>query len=1311
MPLDPTPNASLFSLAAELDARSAALHAAAYSSAPFLSQSNGTGTDTYQYPPDQIKVDKPPLRLQVPRRCVPEGTSVWDTVTWETRDAKIVDKDGNTVFEQRNVRVPSTWSQTAVNVVASKYFRLVNGVRETGVDQMIQRVSATITEWGIRDGYFEPETAAVFAAELQYLLLHQMTAFNSPVWFNIGVPGSKNQASACFIIDVEDSMESILEWYRQEGLIFQGGSGAGVNVSKVRGNGEPLSSGGTSSGILSFMKAADRSSGAIKSGGSVRRAAKMVQMDIDHPDIKAFITCKQHEEAKARILIAAGYDPGLDGEAYETVAFQNANHSVVVPDAFLRAVEADGPWQLTRRVDGVVTETVSARALFRLIAETAHSCGDPGIFFSDTANQWHTTPTQGPIRGTNPCISKGSMIYTRNGWMPIETLTGLDDVEIFDGVDFSEGSVWKTGKKKIVRIHTNNGRTLDLTEDHRIYTERGWIEAKSALGLDIPYLTPSLMIQGEGQLPRCITGGSGHFYSAYSIDLMESLGFIQGDGSFNKSSRTVNIHFTSEKDGEFVLGKVVPILADIAADIGEIDYFPSLKEEHTYTISRKKLFEWLSVIGFDFNHLPERMLPSFIWKVKRPGQCAFLRGLFGANGNVLKDARNGVVLVSSNKKLLQQVQIILQSLGIASNVRIHNKSQEVEWKNGIYTSRESYHLEITHQQDIYHFSKMIGFPQTSQTEKLSKAISLNPNQSTTVAHYRERMKIVKVEDLDYEEDVYDFRVESTSCGLINGILVHNCSEFLRPPDEACNLSCLNLLKFLRDDGSYDIDLFTHAVDIMITAKEILVGHSNYPTEAITKNSHAYRTLGQGYANLGGLLMAKGLPYDSEAGRNYAASITALMTGEAYVQSARLASVTGPFSGFLPDKDAMMMIIQQHRDRVNHRETNWRDTDADLWDAASRVWLQAERLGYTHGYRNAQVSLLMPAGTVGLMMGCGTTGVEPDVALVNYKALVGGGTIKKVNEIVPQALQRLGYNETTIHQAQEYIEAHGTLEGFQWIQEKHLPVFDCAFPTTPGGRSIHWRGHMLMVAALQPFLSMGISKTINMPHDATVEDVEAAYLEAWHRGCKSIAIYRDGSKYTQVVTTRDVGSTHAVASPAPVAAAVPYRRRLPDERAALTHKFQVGDQEGYLTVGLYDDGTPGEIFIHISKEGSTISGLIDAFATSISMALQYGVPLQALCDKFQHSRFAPSGFTHHPQIRIATSVTDYIFRYLALKFLDPVAATDTGTDPVPGTGAVAETGSAAASDYGSGVCNQCGGLLRITGNCSVCTSCGMSMGCS
>ena len=928
MPLDPTPNTSLFSLAAELDTRSAALHAAAYSSAPFLSQSNGTGTDTHQYPPDQIKVEEAPLLLQVPRRCVPEGTSVWDTVTWETRDAKIVDKDGNTVFEQRNVRAPSTWSQTAVNVVASKYFRLVHGIRETGVDQMIQRVSATIAEWGIRDGYFDAATAAVFAAELQYLLLHQMTAFNSPVWFNIGVPGVEQAASACYILSVEDSMEGILEWYRQEGMIFSRGAGAGVNISSLRSKKEPISKGGYSSGPMSFSRAADASAFSIKSGGATRRSARMLVMNADHPDIEDFIQAKSKEEAKARVLQAAGYDDSLDGEIYATVAHQNCNMSVSVTDAFLEAVEQDQLWELRYVTTGEVAQRVPARNLFRQMAQATWSCGDPGIQYNDTMNRWHTCPQSGSIKATNPC-----------------------------------------------------------------------------------------------------------------------------------------------------------------------------------------------------------------------------------------------------------------------------------------------------------------------------------------------------------------------------------SEYLFLNDTACNLSSLNLLKFLRDDDTFDTDLFRHAVDIMITAKEILVSRASYPTEAITRNSHRYRTLGIGYANLGALLMAQGLPYDSEAGRDYAASITALMTGEAYAQSARLAQVQGPFEGYAANQEAMLAVIGQHD---TARQALQRSL---IGNAARAAWEEARAIGARYGYRNAQVSLLAPTGTIAIMMDCATTGVEPDVALVNYKALVGGGTIKKVNEVVPRALRHLGYGDVAIQRAQAYIEAHGTLEGCPAIHELHLPVFDCAFPTTPEGRSIHYEGHIRMVAAVQPFLSGSASKTINMPHSSTVEDIEAAYFLGWKLGCKSLAVYRDGCKATQVLTT------HTVTTPAPAPATVPYRRRLPDERAALTHKFQVGDQEGYVTVGLYDDGTPGEIFIHMSKEGSTISGLIDAFATSISMALQYGVPLQALCDKFQHSRFAPSGFTHHPQIRIATSVTDYIFRYLALKFLDPVPATETGADPVPGAGSVAETGSEAAGDYGAGVCAQCGGLLRVTGNCSVCSSCGMSMGCS
>ena len=948
MSLDPTPDASLLSLAADLETRSAALRATAAHDARLLAESNrnsngamtqvqGPAEDLsysealarrcYGIPPDQIKVEDTPLRLQVPCRCVPGGTSVWDTVTWETRDAKIVDKDGNTVFEQRHVRVPSTWSQTAVNVVASKYFRLVHGVRETGVDQMIQRVSATITEWGIRDGYFDTETAAVFAAELQYLLLHQMAAFNSPVWFNIGVPGVDQSASACYILSVEDSMEGILEWYRQEGMIFSRGAGAGVNISSLRSKKEPISKGGYSSGPMSFSRAADASAFSIKSGGTTRRSARMLVMNADHPDIEDFIHAKSREETKARVLQAAGYDDSLDGEIYATVAHQNCNMSVSVTDAFLDAVEQDQLWELRYVTTGAVADRVPARDLFRQMAQATWSCGDPGAQYNDTMNRWHTCPSSGSINSTNPC-------------------------------------------------------------------------------------------------------------------------------------------------GEY--------------------------------------------------------------------------------------------------------------------------------------------------------------------------------------------------------------------------------QFL--DNTACNLSSLNLLKFLRDDGIFDTDTFRHAVAIMITAKEILVSRASYPTEAITRNSHEYRTLGIGYANLGALLMAKGLPYDSEDGREYAASITALMTGEAYAQSARLAQVHGPFEGYAANQEPMSVVLRKHEAACNTLQRS------PLTNVARLAWREALALGARYGYRNAQVSLLAPTGTISIMMDCSTTGLEPDVALVNYKALVGGGTIKKVNEVVPQALRHLGYGDVAIQRAQAYIEAHGTLEGCPAIHEAHLPVFDCAFPTTPDGRSIHYEGHIRMVAAVQPFLSGSASKTINMPQDATVEDIESAYLLGWRLGCKSLAIYRDGCKATQVLTTKQP------ATPASAPGATPSRRRLPDERAALTHKFQIGDQEGYVTVGLYDDGTPGEVFIRMAKEGSTISGLIDAFATSISMALQYGVPLRALCDKFRYSRFAPAGFTPHPQIRMATSVTDYIFHYLALKFLDPDPVTVTSQDQDLALETDAGSGSGAVV-HGTSCCSLCGGLLRISGSCSVCTCCGTSMGCS
>lgn len=1450
MALDPTPDASLFSLTDKLNTHSATLRRleslGIQINAHTNSNSNGAMTQGQG-------AEDTPSRLQFPRRLVPEGTSVWDTVTWETRDALIVDKDGNTVFEQKNVRVPSTWSQTAVNVVASKYFRLINGVRETGVDQMIQRVSATITEWGIRDGYFDTATAAVFAAELQYLLLHQMASFNSPVWFNIGVPGVEQAASACYILSVEDSMEGILEWYRQEGMIFSRGAGAGVNISSLRGKGERISKGGSSSGPMSFSRAADASAFSIKSGGSTRRSARMLVMNVDHPDIEDFIHAKEREEAKARVLQAAGYDDSLDGEIYATVAHQNCNMSVAVTDAFLEAVEQDQLWELRYVTTGEVAQRLPARDLLRQMAQATWSCGDPGIQYNDTMNRWHTCPQSGRIEATNPCCLTGDtllhtsvgvmrfdelyLLYEKQAELPWVASANPDTGEVFWQC---VNRVWVAGQTDtIVVIATTNGVRVTATPEHRFLLADGrYVEAQHLEDGDIlaGYTSPQRLfytllasdtvaahqiitltqpqtvfdMEMESTPNFAVTDGEDHSIIVHNSEylflndtacftpetristpkgLRTVLELYEAQCSGNSVIVTTDIHteydhrritshrpsFVTQigerpvvrmtlKDGRSI--RVTPDHRFLTVDgwkrvdqmvcgvdricireSGNPIEFSSPEEEKI----RWQMLGWLSGDGVfskdsvvlcfgpddeklaeqmvhDFNKLIEEAervvgdgkfvrtchisrqqngvlqigsrssslvkyleerygmkqgtaiykdVPSSIYSIAPDLQAAYIQGLFSSDGTIrnASGVEPEVMLASSSPEMLMSIQLILGDMGITSRI---------SWHHPTGRKNPQGQLHIMNQQ-MRKYLALIGMPLSEKKQKKTTEILSQPFNG---AHHHPRPVTIYSIEEDGTSMVYDITEPFTHSLIAEGMIAHNC-----------NLSSLNLLTFLRDDDTFDTDLFRHAVDIMITAKEILVSRASYPTEAITRNSHRYRTLGIGYANLGALLMAQGLPYDSEAGRAYAASITALMTGEAYAQSARLAQVQGPFEGYAANQEAMLAVIGQH-DAA--RQTLQRSL---IGNAARAAWEEAQSLGARYGYRNAQVSLLAPTGTIAIMMDCATTGVEPDVALVNYKALVGGGTIKKVNEVVPRALRHLGYGDVAIQRAQAYIEAHGTLEGCPAIHEPHLPVFDCAFPTTPEGRSIHYEGHIRMVAAVQPFLSGSASKTINMPNSSTVEDIEAAYLLGWKLGCKSLAVYRDGCKATQVLTT------HATTTPVPGPAAVPFRRRLPDERAALTHKFQVGDQEGYLTVGLYDDGTPGEIFIHMSKEGSTISGLIDAFATSISMALQYGVPLQALCDKFQHSRFAPSGFTHHPQIRIATSVTDYIFRYLALKFLDPVPATESVSDPVPGAGAVAETGSTAAGDYGAGVCTQCGGLLRVTGNCSVCTSCGMSMGCS
>jgi ribonucleoside-diphosphate reductase alpha chain len=894
--------------------------------------------------------------LEFPRFFTRERIDPFEEIDWDLRSAIIGNERGEVVFEQRDVEIPSFWSQQATNIVVSKYFRgqIGSPERERSVKQLIGRVVDTIATWARTKRYFATEAdVQTFSDELKHLLVYQKAAFNSPVWFNCGFEAAP-QCSACFINSVQDTMDSILTLAKTEGMLFKFGSGTGTNLSNIRSSRELLAGGGTASGPVSFMKGYDAFAGVIKSGGKTRRAAKMAILNADHPDILDFINCKVEEEKKAWALIDAGYDGSFTGPAYSSVFFQNSNNSVRVTDEFMRAVLDDGDWQTHAVTSGAVMDTYKARQLMRLIAEGTHVCGDPGMQFDTTVNEWHTCPATARINASNPC-----------------------------------------------------------------------------------------------------------------------------------------------------------------------------------------------------------------------------------------------------------------------------------------------------------------------------------------------------------------------------------SEYMFLDDSACNLASINLMRFVDAGGDFDVTAFKAAVCTLITAQEIIVDNASYPTKTIEKNSHDYRPLGLGYANLGALLMARGLPYDGDAGRDYAAAITALMTGEAYAQSARIArDHAGPFAGYEQNRDPFLRVMRKHRDAL--RGVNQKHVPADLYGSAKQSWDEAVKLGEAYGYRNAQATVLAPTGTIGFMMDCDTTGVEPDIALVKYKKLVGGGLMKIVNQTVPMALARLGYNEPQINAIVEYIDTQETIEGAPGLKEPHLAVFDCAFRAAKGERSIHYMGHIKMMGATQPFISGAISKTVNVPKDATIDEIMQAYLESWRLGAKAISIYRDGSKRTQPLnTSRDKTpeTTKAVTSQ-------PVRRKLPDERQAITHKFDIAGHEGYVTVGLFEDGTPGEIFLVMAKEGSTISGFADAFAQAISYALQYGVPLQVLVDKFSHVRFEPSGLTKNPDVRMAKSIVDYIFRWMATKFLSPEAQYHAGVNRrelngdepeasmpkrAPATGPILFSADPAhltiQNQEDAPPCPTCGSIMIRSGACYKCANCGTTSGCA
>jgi len=924
------------------------------------------------------------MGIGIHRRFTVAGQDPYETVVWERRDARIVNfATGAVAFEQLGVEVPSTWSLNATNILAQKYFRGTLGEpdREWSLKQVVDRVVDTITAWGRKDGYFVDDTEAeTFSDELKYLIIHQKAAFNSPVWFNIGVKGVPQQGSACFILAVEDSMDSILNWYREEGVIFKGGSGAGVNLSKIRSSKEGLKGGGTASGPVSFMRGADASAGTIKSGGKTRRAAKMVILDAGHPDIQDFIWCKAIEERKARALRDAGFDMDLDGKDSHSIQYQNANNSVRVTDEFMRAVLDDGDWHLRAISTGEIIDTVRARDLFRQISKAAWECADPGMQFDTTINRWHTAPNTSRINASNPC-----------------------------------------------------------------------------------------------------------------------------------------------------------------------------------------------------------------------------------------------------------------------------------------------------------------------------------------------------------------------------------SEYMHIDNSACNLASLNLLTFLETDGSFDVDGFRAATEVVFTAQEIIVGNADYPTENIAENSRRFRQLGIGYANLGALLMAQGLPYDSDEGRAWAAAITALLTGHSYATSARTAARMGPFAGYQENREPMLDVLKMHRDAASRIDEEL--VPPELLSAAQESWDTAVEVAEQYGVRNSQASVLAPTGTIGLLMDCDTTGIEPDLGLVKMKKLVGGGTMSIVNQTVPRALTRLGYTDDQIGDIIAYIDEHKSIVGAPHLTADHLPVFACSM----GDNTIHYRGHVHMMGAVQPFISGAISKTVNMPEEATVEDVEQLHIEAWQLGLKAVAIYRDNCKVAQPLATAkktvaDPDASEAEVHDAELALKVaelekalerqtvvvkkPIRERLPRKRKSYTFAFRVADCEGYVTVGEYDDGRPGEVFMKVSKQGSTLSGIMDAFSISISLGLQHGVPLATFVKKYTNMRFEPAGMTDDPDLRIAQSLVDYIFRRLAVDYLTleeraelgvlttaertqqtlpGIEETVTPNTPLDAGPQIEEPVTPATpmvvAESDAPYCFQCGVQMQRAGSCHACPSCGTTSGCS
>ena len=1201
-----------------------------------------------------------------------EGVHPYDEVTWERRDVVMTNwRDGSVNFEQHGVEFPDFWSVNAANIVTTKYFRgaVSTPQREWSLKQLVDRVVGTYAAAGRQYGYFATEQdAEIFEHELKHALIHQVFSFNSPVWFNVGT-ASPQQVSACFILAVDDTMDSILEWYREEGLIFKGGSGAGVNLSRIRSSKELLTSGGTASGPVSFMRGADASAGTIKSGGATRRAAKMVVLDVDHPDIVEFIETKAREEEKVRVLRDAGFDMDLGGKDIVSVQYQNANNSVRVSGEFMRAVETGRTFDLAARTTGEPLAEVGARDLFGKMAKAAWECADPGIQYDDTINDWHTCPESGRITASNPCFPADQRVVTDHGLIRIGDLVARaavgesfavytnDVTSASDPADRVVPSVptryMVTGRNEIMELRFSDGSRLRCTPGHRVWTRnRGWVHAEELTGEDRVVRSHHYAPRdaADGRIPAAALAAAASTPARKVTTLPEKwdeelgyyLGWLVGDG------RVTDQMATTVYGGSDDVAVAMHRHARLLADITGFEAKPSIQANGTQQLraTRDSFIAFVRALGVSSERAAAKHVPGAIFEAPEQAVLGFLQGLFDADGCIVSQD-NGtryVGLASRSEELLLGVHELLSSFGIASRIYqtgTKENSFRSTRKDGSTVSYgsdgPSFDLRVSGR-SLREFGARVGFSLPTKKWHLTNVISSTKSYKTD-----ETVRLVSRSSSGFET-TYNLTEPRNHSYVVSGTVVANCSEYVHLDNSSCNLASINLMKFLRDDDSFDVEKFERLTELIITAMDISICFADFPTQKITETTRAYRQLGIGYANLGALLMATGHAYDSDGGRAIAAAITSLMTGTAYRRSAELAGVVGPYDGYARNAAPHKRVIRKHADASKAVRTLG-GLEEPILSAANRVWDECIEVGEANGYRNAQASLLAPTGTIGLMMDCDTTGIEPDLALVKFKKLVGGGSMQIVNQTVPRALKNLGYQAEQVEAIVEYIAENGHVVNAPGLRQEHYEVFDCAM----GERAISPMGHVRMIAAVQPLLSGSVSKTVNMPESATIDDIEKIYFEGWKLGLKALAIYRDNCKVGQPLS---VAKKKAAEAPEPSTPheVRPVRRRLPKQRTATVTRFSVAGAEGYMTASSYPDNGVGEVFLKLGKQGSTLAGVMDAFSMAISVSLQYGVPLEKWVEKFTNMRFEPAGITDDPDIRMASSVMDYIFRRLALDHL-------------------------------------------------------------